>query len=205
MHITVLALCAKMQQGGTLFSHTHQLLHPGRPGVINACLISHYFTVKHWVSEGTLLSTLPSLSSFVLRFLSYTRSPLFFSHTHTQSQCHSQLKDDSPVGEEEEVCEASPVHPYKDVRVVGDLQLHQKWNIPERQTHNISPVLSFHYLRDAGLRRRLHNSLIFVIHHIDLQVRDCLQRVHQLEWKKWQTDWQCLYKPFPPFSLCRKL
>lgn len=98
-----------------------------------------------------------------------------------QSQCHSQLKDDSPVGEEEEVCEASPVHPYKDVRVVGDLQLHQKWNIPERRTYNISPVLSFHNLGDARQWKRLQNSLKFVIHHVDLQVRHRLERVQQLE------------------------
>lgn len=97
-----------------------------------------------------------------------------------QSHCHSQLKDDSPVGEEEEVREAGPVHPYKDVRVVGDLQLHQKWNIPERHTRDLSPVLSFHDLGDAGQWQRLQNSPKFVIHHVDLQVGDRLERVHQL-------------------------
>lgn len=57
-------------------------------------------------------------------------------------KCHSQLKDDSPVREEEEVCEARPVHPYKDVRVVGDPQLHQEGDIPERQTGSHTSIIS---------------------------------------------------------------
>lgn len=47
-----------------------------------------------------------------------------------------------------------------------------------------------------GLQQRLHNSLIFVVHHVDLQVRDRLEGVHQLEGKKWKADWQRLYGPF---------
>lgn len=37
--------------------------------------------------------------------------------------------------------ETSPVHPYKDVRVVGDPQLLQEGNIPERQTMSYTSVI----------------------------------------------------------------
>lgn len=66
------------------------------------------------------------------------------THTDTDTEdkkCHSQLKDDSPVREEEEVCETRPVHPYEDVRVVRDLQLRQERNIPERQTGSQTSII----------------------------------------------------------------
>lgn len=88
IHITVLPLCAKMQQRDPFFSHTHHLPHPGRPGVINACLISHYFTVKRRVSEGTLLSNAPFFVFFSFCSFSLTHTHLFFSLTPTPHTCN---------------------------------------------------------------------------------------------------------------------
>ena len=98
---------------------------------MNAWLIRQYFTVIHQVSEGHFgLSALPNPSLFPASLSVFFCLSLSHMLTQADKKCHSQLKDDSPVREEEEVCETSSVHPYKDVRVVGDPQLHQEGNIP---------------------------------------------------------------------------
>lgn len=113
---------------------------------MNAWLIRHYFTVIHQVSEGhferSIVPNTFALHMTLYRSLSHTHKHAQKTKTtiqkHTRAhtkKCHPQLKDDSPVGKEEEVCEPRPVHPDEDVGVVGDLQLLQKGNIPENKRH----------------------------------------------------------------------
>lgn len=168
---------------------------------MNAWLIRQYFTVILQVFKGNYRhSTLPNP---LVSLLPSVFSPVILSHTHTDTQtqagikCHSQLKDNSPVWQEEEVCETRPVHPYKNVRVVGDLQLRQEGNIPEGQvvTHQSlllcehchyyaiqkAKMIPFHGIASVVMWRALHNSPVFVVHHTDLQVRHRLEGIYQLQ------------------------
>ena len=55
--------------------------------------------------------------------------------THRQTeQCHSQLKDDGPIREEEQVSKSRPMNPDEDVRVVGNPELFQERDVPTDKT-----------------------------------------------------------------------
>lgn len=64
-----------------------------------------------------------------------TQRPKAVLDTHRQTeQCHSQLKDDGPIREEEQVSKSRPMNPDEDVRVVGNPELFQERDVPTDKT-----------------------------------------------------------------------
>lgn len=81
---------------------------------------------------------------------------------------HSQLEDDGPIREEEEVRQARPVHADEDVRVVGDPDLIQERDIPDggEKRFEASQLLPMRLQRSVILNSYL---LVFVVHQFDLE------------------------------------